>query len=499
MSMARIAIGALLAWLLAWPVLAPPARAQTPAAPPAATLLGPGRAPAAEDAARGFCAEFGRWAMERSAAPIAIDAPDSRALIRRLLELRATRATEELRAANLDELGAPAWLGATVQRFEITVPEALNTARLALMPVLLWHTPGATDPLSVVQVQLAPVQRLEDRRAPIPGEEPGKERRTLKFEIAMPDPPAGPGWWPRAAPASMLVVGCADRDLAFLAARRAGVLAERPALVWALLGLGLAYFVVAGASPGSRAVRQSADATAWLRLRSWFDPVLITQDEYGFGSLRRLQLLYFTFVIFGLSLYILLRAGYLSAISEQLLWLMGIAAGGTAFASMADRLRAPEAGPGAQGPSRETIRLLARVGIIERRDQFGSWLDVVTEGPGLGLHRVQAVIFSLLVGIFIVSQGKESLAALAIPDSYLVLIGLSQAVYVGIYAASPRADWAGVNAAAEAFRAAVPDSRARFTGGRAAALAALSEEQRAAYAALRRAAAGVMPRLAPDA
>jgi hypothetical protein len=485
MHQARVAMMVLLGCVLALPAFAQPS----------ATLLGPDRAPGAPDPAAGFCGELGRWDRTRNHEPLAVEQAEPHPLIRRLLDLWATRATQKLRAVNLEELGAPYWLGASIQRFEIALPEALNNAGLSLLPVLLWHARDAADPRAVTQLQFPPLQRLEDRRAQIPGEAPGKERRTLAFELAIPDPPGGRAWWPSAAPASVLVIGCQDGALAFLAARRAGVMPGWPALLWTLLGLALAILIVAGASPGSRAVRDSKDAPAGLKLRSWFDPVLITQDENGFGSLRRLQLFYFTVVIFGLSLYILLRAGYLSPISEQLLWLMGIAAGGTAFASLADRLRASDSGTGAEGPSRGTIRLLARVGIIARRDQFGSWLDVVTEGPALGVHRVQAVIFSLLVGLFIVSQGTESLASLAIPDSYLVLIGLSQAVYVGIHAASPREDWAEVNRAAAAFRKAVPHAEDLFAKDRRPAL---DEAQRAALAELRAAAAKVMPRLAPE-
>ncbi|MCX8133025.1 MAG: hypothetical protein N3D18_03565 [Roseococcus sp.] len=492
MARARIAAWALLGWLLALPALAQGG----------SSLLGAGAAP---EAARGFCAAFGPWAEARhrqgqrllavTATPATGQASPEQAMLRRLLDLSAQLATIELKALNLDALGAPAWMDHSVQGFELEVPREREAAGLVLLPLILWHgPPGAAHP--VTHVQLPEPLRLRERREP---RAEGGERRLLGLDIAMPGPPGGPGWWPRATPASVLVIGCAGPDLAFLATRRAGVMARFPALLWTGLGVLLAYLLVAAASPGARAVRESPDASPGLKWRSWFDPVLITQDEHGFGSLRRLQLFYFTFVIFGLSLYILLRAGYLTAISDQLLWLMGIAASGTAFATLADRMRAAQPGAaGREGPSRETIRLLAQAGVIERRDQFGSWLDVVTEGPGLGVHRVQAVIFSLVVGVFIVSQGSQSLAALTIPDSYLVLLGLSQAVYVGIHAASPREDWAAVNAAAAAFRQAVPDLATRFAPGVRAAAAGLSPAQQAALAALRAAAAKVMPRLAPE-
>ncbi|MFN3448599.1 MAG: hypothetical protein ACK44F_07870 [Roseococcus sp.] len=487
MARARIAAWALLGWLLALPALAQGG----------SSLLGAGATP---QAAQGFCVTFGRWAEERirqgqrllevTATPASGQTSPEQTMLRRLLALHASLATTDLRALNLESLGAPAWLDHTVQAFELKVPKDREAAGLAVLPVLLWHgAAGAAH--AVTHVQFLELQRLRERREP---RVEGGERRLLGLDIAMPGPPGGPGWWPRARPASVLVIGCAGPELAFLATRRAGVMTRSPALLWTGLGVVLAYLAVAAISPGSRAVREDPEAPHGLKLRSWFDPVLITQDQFGFGSLRRLQLFYFTFLIFALSLYILLRAGYLSAISDQLLWLLGIAASGTAFASLADQMRAaPPGGAGQEGPSRETMRLLAQLGVIEQRDRFGSWLDVLTEGPSLGVHRVQAVVFSLLVGAFVLSQGAHSLAALTIPESYLALIGLSQAVYVGIHAATPRADWAALNAAAAAFRDLTPDLESRARKGVRKGFADLSAEQVRALAALRAAAAAVIP------
>jgi hypothetical protein len=479
-----------LLWGLGCGLLAIAGGAAPSQAQPLTTLQASGRAPDAPDLAAGFCPDFGRWSTEAAAmrgTPVDATQP----VLHRLLAIKSSRAALDLRAVNLDVFGAPSWIDRSIQRFEIGLPEALNEARLDLLVAMIWHgseEKGAPGPATI---QVPVIERLQDARDPVPGGAGNDRKRTLKLEIRMPSNPNGHGWRPASDPASVVVIGCQGGQFAFLAARRAGVIALEPARRVALIALVLIYLIASLVSPGARAVRQSADAPRMLKLRSWFDPVLITQDEHGFGSLRRLQLFYFTFVIFGLSLYILLRAGYLSPISEQLLWLMGIAASGTAFASLADRLRAPEEGGAAsRGPTLELMRFLARSGVMPKRDQFGSWLEVVTEGPGLGVHRLQVVIFSLLVGVFIVDQGSESLAALKIPDSYLMLIGLSQAVYVSVYATSPRQDWGAVHDAAARYRAAVPDWQTRTTP--------LDAAQRDAWLALRPAAGAVLPRLAPE-
>lgn len=478
-------------WILCGWILALPALAQS-----GANLLVP-RAEARD--ARGFCSAFGLWADSRIAmgqrrhpveqAPANQPSSPEQAMLRRLIALTARLATTDLKAVNLDSLGAPAWLDETVQVFELARPDPPSGERIGLLPVILWRD-SASGGTRVTHVEFPEVRRFGERREPVLG---GAERVIFTLDIAMPTPPEGAGWLPRPVPATVVVVGCAN-DALFLAARSAGVMTRRPAWIWTAIGVLFAYLTVAAISPGSRLVREDPEAPHGLKLRSWFDPVLITQDQFGFGSLRRLQLFFFTFLIFTLSLYILLRAGYLSSISDQLLWLLGIAASGTAFASLADQMRPAQAGAtGQEGPSRETMRLLAQVGVMSQRDRFGSWLDVLTEGPGLGVHRVQAVMFSLLAGAFIFSQGTESLAALAIPESYLALIGLSQAVYVGIHAATPREDWAALNAAANAFQDLTPDLEARARRGPRKGFAELSAEQAQALAALRAAAAKVIP------
>lgn len=514
MALARIARWTLLCGVLVLPAAAQdatpgaapaPARATTaaPAAPPAtaarsglpeATLAGPARQGGAPSPNADICPAFGRWLATHTQPNAELKSND--ALFRQLMELKATQASLPLRAVNLEVFGASSWLDHSVQRFEIAIPEALNNDRLELLPFLVWHRPEAAGS---DLVQRATVERLEDAREAVPGGAATDRRRTLKLEIAMPGSLYSAAWWPTPHPASVVIIGCRNGEAVFVAARRASIIALAPAQWVAIIGLILVYLAAALISPGSRLVRESPDASRGLKLRSWFDPVLITQDEVGFGSLRRLQLFYFTFVIFGLSLYILLRAGYLSAISEQLLWLMGIAASGTAFASLADRLRTPEPGGAPlRGPSRELLRFLALSGVMARRDQFGSWLDVVTEGPGLAVHRLQVLIFSGLVGVFIVSQGSESLAALKIPDSYLMLIGLSQAVYVSVYATSPHHDWGPLHDAAAAFRAAVPDWETRVGPGRDAGATPLTAAEREAYLALRNQAARILPHMAPE-
>jgi hypothetical protein len=168
------------------------------------------------------------------------------------------------------------------------------------------------------------------------------------------------------------------------------------------------------------------------------DPLVIAQDHLGYGSISRLQVLFFSLIVFGLLTYIALRTGVVGAISGDILALMGIAAAGTAGAAMvgntgpaatraADR-EEPEQGQEALSP--ETRRFLAETGLLPY-DRVAQWRDLLVARGEIDIFRVQAVVFSIFVGGTLVSSGLEQLAAYEIPDTVLGLLGLSQASYVG--------------------------------------------------------------------
>ncbi len=77
----------------------------------------------------------------------------------------------------------------------------------------------------------------------------------------------------------------------------------------------------------------------WKGLRA-MDPIFISQDAYGAGSLGRLQLLVLSFAVIGVVFYVFLRTGAFAGLSNDILALLGITAGGSAFARAA-ALRRP--------------------------------------------------------------------------------------------------------------------------------------------------------------
>lgn len=133
--------------------------------------------------------------------------------------------------------------------------------------------------------------------------------------------------------------------------------------------------------------------------------------------------------MFFLLLYILLKVGQLSALSDSVLILMGISGIGAGLA------KATEVG-------RERLSLKNWAWLIDRKwlpenglaaSKVASWRDLVTSADGVDVYHVQMLIFSLVVGVSLFKNGVTAtdLSSFEIPQSMLTLLGLSQAVYIG--------------------------------------------------------------------
>ncbi len=164
------------------------------------------------------------------------------------------------------------------------------------------------------------------------------------------------------------------------------------------------------------------------RLRRWshlLNPVVITQDAMGFGSTSRLQVFFFTLIVVATLTYVFLRAGYLSEISVNLLVLMGI----TGVSTAATKLVANDRAAREDEVTFATTRWLSRHGIVFP-PRAPLWRDLVMSGREFNIFNFQALVFSILVGLSILSSAMQNLADLTIPANLMTLLGLSQALYV---------------------------------------------------------------------
>jgi len=181
---------------------------------------------------------------------------------------------------------------------------------------------------------------------------------------------------------------------------------------------------------------RTTDIRSGVPLLRYFDPVYMTAGSDGKGSLSKLQILFFSLIVFGLLCYILARTGALSDLSSSILYLLGIAGIGSAMAKGTDEHK--------NRLSLENRAWLIRKGWLPPAGwaavNKASWHDIITnDGGEFDVYRYQSCIFSLTVGGALLMNGVNELASFTIPQTMLGILGLSQAVYIGGKAVSTSA------------------------------------------------------------
>jgi hypothetical protein len=170
--------------------------------------------------------------------------------------------------------------------------------------------------------------------------------------------------------------------------------------------------------------------TGWVR---YLDPVVLTAGSNGKGSVAKLQIYFFSFVVAGLLAYIIMRSGVLSDVSSTILLLLGISAVGAAASKATDVAK--------NRLAFENWAWLIKKGWLPPNGLAATntarWRDVVTTDGEFDVYHFQMIIFSVLVGGALLAAPWRDLATFTIPENLLAILGLSQAVYLGGKLAGP--------------------------------------------------------------
>ncbi|EKV26257.1 hypothetical protein C882_2835 [Caenispirillum salinarum AK4] len=152
------------------------------------------------------------------------------------------------------------------------------------------------------------------------------------------------------------------------------------------------------------------------------NPVRLTAGADGRASISKLQILFFTLIISGMLIYVLLRIGVLGDLSSDVLTLLGIA-GVSAVA-------ANQTAVGRRRLSGSNWAWLKRQGWQpEKREPSAG--DLVTEQGEFDIYRFQTLVFSLVVGLSLLFTGLFGLSSFELSPALLGLLGISQTIYVG--------------------------------------------------------------------
>jgi hypothetical protein len=158
----------------------------------------------------------------------------------------------------------------------------------------------------------------------------------------------------------------------------------------------------------------------------YLDPVYMTAGSDGKGSLSKLQILFFSTIVFGLLTYIWLRTGLLSDLSKTVLTLLGIAAVGSTAAKAADVQKNRITSQNLTWL--QSRRWIPATGLAAMNE--AKWRDIVSSDGEFDVYRYQNCIFTVVVGLSLLFVGVTQLSSFSIPDTLLGVLGLSQVVYV---------------------------------------------------------------------
>jgi hypothetical protein len=140
----------------------------------------------------------------------------------------------------------------------------------------------------------------------------------------------------------------------------------------------------------------------------------IISSRDGYASLSQLQIILWTFVVGASAIYVMTLSGNLIAISAGTLTLLGIAS----TAGLLTR---------AQGAAAQNAPQPAGV------KAEPTWADLVVPDRSTGeidVTRLQMLAFTLIVAAFVLVKVVVDYEIPTIPESFLVLMGISNGVYV---------------------------------------------------------------------
>ncbi len=246
-----------------------------------------------------------------------------------------------------------------------------------------------------------------------------------EYGAVVPRPPAVPkaDWWPRRAfvdtPYVFTAVGMVPvADMVVEA-----TLADGAPPVVVVLQVGITSGVVAGAIVALVAILVGG-GLYWLGLRckpkTCSTALWVISSSDGQESLSQLQIVLWTVVVGMSAIYVMTLSGNLISISAGTLTLLGIA-GGTALVARI---------PGSGQPGAPSVPPVPSTG---GTSGIPLWSDLIIpdrEAKSVDVTRLQMLAFTVIAAGFVLTKVLVDYEIPAIPDNFLILMGISNGVYV---------------------------------------------------------------------
>jgi len=158
------------------------------------------------------------------------------------------------------------------------------------------------------------------------------------------------------------------------------------------------------------------------------DPLLrVIATKDGYASLSQLQMILWTFVVAGSAVYVMVLSGDLIEVTTGTLVLLGISGTVTVGAKLHDSAMSGKAAAAGATPPPQP--------------RMPRWSDlIVNEVDGqreIDIARVQMLYFTMVTATFVVMRVLTTFEIPEIPQGFQILMGISNAVYLGSRVAQP--------------------------------------------------------------
>lgn len=140
----------------------------------------------------------------------------------------------------------------------------------------------------------------------------------------------------------------------------------------------------------------------------------LKDDNNLYFSLGRTQLFYWTILFVFSYLFICFRAGTLPDIPASILTILGISVGTTAASKVIEN-----------STKNNTV-------IDADAKSQGWFLDILSDGTSINIHRFQNVIFNLVFGIIFIQKTISLEIMPSFDNNVLILLGISSGTYAGL-------------------------------------------------------------------
>jgi hypothetical protein len=167
----------------------------------------------------------------------------------------------------------------------------------------------------------------------------------------------------------------------------------------------------------------------WLGIRFNLlkDKSTATVKPYSYA---RVQLTWWTLIIVSSFVSIFLSKGNLPLLDSSIIILLGLSSATTATAAVIDTSD--------QSNSKLTL--------IQNQESEGFLLDILSDNNGISIHRLQAFLFNIIIGVWVLYSVQKGLLNCnvitnqtcintiipSIDDNKLLLLGVSALAYVGL-------------------------------------------------------------------